>query len=181
MSDPFLGEIRLTSFNFPPKGWTFCNGQTLPINQNQALFSLLGTVYGGDGVTTFKLPDLRGRVPLHVGSGIPLGGVGGEELHALTVAEMPQHLHVLRANNTTAATANTNTPVAGNALGQSLGVLSTGGTFAVNIYNSTLTNNAVAAPQMVGNAGGGQSHENRQPYLVLSAMIALTGIYPSRN
>ena len=181
MSDPFIGEIKLVSFNFPPKGWALCNGQTLPINQNQALYSLLGTVYGGDGVTTFKLPDLRGRVPLHFGQGIPLGAIAGEEQHTLTIAEMAQHFHVLQANNTTAATANANTPATGNALGQSVGVPSEGANFSVNIYNSTLTNNAVAAPQMVGNAGGGQQHENRQPYLVLNACIALQGIFPSRN
>jgi microcystin-dependent protein len=181
MSDPFLGEIKLVSFPFAPKGWAMCNGQSLPVNQNQALFSLLGTTYGGDGVTTFKLPDLRGRVPLHAGQGIPIGGVGGEERHTLTIAEMPQHFHVLMANNTTAATANANTPAAGNALGQSIGVPSTGGTTAVNIYNSTLTNNAVAAPQMIGNAGGGQQHENRQPFMVLNACIALQGVYPTRS
>src|ERR1700760_13539 len=112
MSTPFMSEIRIMSFNFAPKGWALCNGQLLPINQNQALFSLLGTVYGGNGQTTFALPDVRGRVPLHVGSGFSLGERGGEYAHTLTTAEVPQHNHQAQGSSTAG---NTDIP-AGNVL-----------------------------------------------------------------
>jgi microcystin-dependent protein len=181
MGEPFLGEIKLASFNFAPKGWALCNGQTLPLAQNQALFSLLGTTYGGDGVTTFKLPDLRGRVPVHVGQGIPWGGVGGEAQHTLTTAEMPSHQHAFNVDGTTPATSNSNVPSAGNALGASVSRTSTGSTGTLNIYNSSLASPTQVASQMVGNNGGGQSHENRQPYQVITACICLAGIYPSRS
>src|ERR671925_2436197 len=106
MAEPFLSEIRITSFNFAPKGWALCNGQLLPINQNQALFSLLGTTFGGDGRVNFALPDLRGRTPLHVGNGHTLGERGGEQAHTLSIAELPEHAHVVNANSSP-ATANT--------------------------------------------------------------------------
>src|SRR5579864_7111263 len=109
MTEPFLGEIKIVSFNFPPKGWAFCNGQLLPINQNQALFSILGTTYGGDGRVNFGLPDLRGRVPVHVGSGITLGERGGEMAHTVISTELPTHAHPLMADATTAASGNTTT------------------------------------------------------------------------
>jgi len=179
--DPFIGEIKFTSFNFPPRGWALCNGQTLPINQNQALFSLLGTTYGGNGSTTFNLPNLQGRVPVHVGQGISLGGTGGAEQHSLTIAEMPTHQHALNVNSSTPATSNTNAPTAGKALGASIGHPSSGADFPLNVYNSTLANPIPVAGGMVGTSGGSQPHENRQPFQVVSACIALTGIYPSRS
>jgi microcystin-dependent protein len=181
MGEPFLGEIKLASFNFAPKGWALCNGQTLPVNQNQALFSLLGTTYGGDGVSTFKLPDLRGRVPVHVGQGIPWGGVGGEAQHALTITEMPPHQHTFAVDATNAAGSNTNVPATGNSLGSSISQAGSGSTNPLYIYNSSLTSPTQVASQMVGNNGGGQPHENRQPYQVITACICLNGIYPSRG
>lgn len=180
MGEPFLGEIKLASFNFAPRGWALCNGQALPVAQNQALFSLLGTTYGGDGVTTFKLPDLRGRVPVHVGQGIPWGGVGGEAQHVLTIAEMPLHPHALSVDGTTPATSNSNVPNNGNALGASISHASSGTDTQLNIYNSALASPAQVASQMVSNNGGSQAHENRQPFQVITACICLNGIYPSR-
>ncbi|WP_273652704.1 phage tail protein [Cellulomonas fimi] len=164
MSEPFLAEIRLTAFGFPPKGWAACNGQLLPINQNQALFSLLGTTYGGDGRVTFALPDLRGRVPVHVGDGFSLGQAAGAEHHTLTVAEMPAHTHPVRA----AATADRTAPGAGR--------------WAVtDAPHYGATPQAVMADGLVGNTGGSQPHANMPPYAALQAVIALVGIFPSRN
>ena len=180
MSTPFLSEIRLMSFNFAPKGWALANGQLLPINQNQALFSLLGTTYGGDGRVNFALPDLRSRVPIHMGSGFTLGQKGGEENHTLIMSEMPAHIHIMKGDGTTAATSNTNTPAAGNLLGQTIGVPNQGSNFAANIY-STNAPNTNLAPQTVSNTGGSQPHSNQQPYLVISFCIALQGIFPSQT
>jgi microcystin-dependent protein len=180
MSTPFLSEIRLMSFNFAPKGWALANGQLLPINQNQALFSLLGTTYGGDGRVNFALPDLRSRVPIHMGSGFTLGQKGGEENHTVIMSEMPAHIHIMRGDGTTAATSNVNVPAAGNALGQTIGVPNQGSNFAANIY-STNAPNTTLAPQTVSNTGGSQAHPNQQPYLVISFCIALQGIFPSQN
>lgn len=165
MSEPFLGEIKIISWNFPPKGWTFCNGQLLPINQNQALFSILGTTYGGDGRTTFGLPNLQGRVPFHVGNGIALGELGGETSHTLNISELPAHNHVPVGSSTAASV---NTPV-GN-------VWASGGQ---TIY-STTPNNAMN-PASILPLGGNQPHENTSPYLVLNFIIALQGIFPSQN
>ena len=166
MSEPFLGELKIVSFNFPPKGWALCNGQFLPINQNQALFSLLGTMYGGNGQTTFALPDLRGRMPIHVGGGFDnQGQTGGETAHTLTMNEMPQHIHFLNA-----ATADGDTPVA---TGNMLAAFNNGYAGASNL--TTLL------PASISNVGGSQAHENMSPYLVLNYIIALQGIFPSRN
>ena len=180
MSSPFLSEIRMMSFNFAPKGWAMCNGQLLPINQNQALFSILGTTYGGDGRTTFGLPDLQGRMPVHTGNGILLGQRGGETTHLLTFSEMPAHTHVMAADGTGSGTAS-NTPNGTKALGQSAG---TGGTppvaFGANIYNSSATTSSLN-PGCVAANGASQPHENMSPYLVLNIIVALQGIFPSQN
>lgn len=177
MSEPFLGEIKIVSFNFPPKGWTFCNGQLLPINQNQALFSVLGTTYGGDGMRTFGLPNLQGRTPFHVGNGIVLGEMGGETTHTLNISELPAHNHIMQADS---AAGTTNTPdPSGRVLAKSAG---TGGTppvaFGVNLYQATP--NTAMGPT-IANTGGNQPHENMSPYLVLTFIIALQGIFPSQN
>lgn len=165
MAEPFLGEIRIVSFDYPPKDWAFCNGQLLPINQNQALFSLLGTTYGGNGQTTFALPDLRARVPMHMGDHTQ-GERAGEAAHTLTLNEMPQHLHLERvSSNATGGTL----VATGNFLGS-----------ANNMYHSP-SNLTAMNPGTIANAGGSQPHENRQPYLGLSFCIALVGIFPSRN
>lgn len=166
--DPFIGEIRLVAFTFAPKGWAFCAGQLLPINQNQALFALLGTAYGGDGRTTFALPDLRGRVAVGMGESAtgtdyPLGGSGGLESVKVTVGQLPSHSHAVRANSGPSTTKN---PVAS--------VPAFGGAYAA-------TQNAAMNGAMLGNKGGGQAHENRQPYLSLNYIIALQGIFPSQN
>jgi microcystin-dependent protein len=166
MSEPFLGEIKIISFNFPPKGWAFCNGQLLPINQNQALFSILGTTYGGDGRTTFALPDLRARTPLHVGNGFTLGERGGEEAHTLIVGELAAHTHTAIASSNTAD----QTSPANNYWAVS-------GTFTVYAASP----NETMDPQLVGPIGGSQPHPNLSPYLVLNFVIALVGIFPSRN
>lgn len=166
MAEPFLSEIRIMSFVFAPKGWALCNGQLLPINQNQALFSLLGTTYGGDGRVNFALPDLRSRTPIHVGSGHTLGERGGEQAHTLSIAELPTHLHML---NVIGAAANLNVP--------------TNNYFANanNLYSNTPSNFATVHPGTVANTGGSQAHLNMQPFLTLSFCIALQGIFPSPN
>lgn len=165
MSEPFLAEIKIISWNFAPRGWAFCNGQLLPINQNQALFSLLGTTYGGDGRVNFALPDLRGRAPLHRGT-ITLGSRGGEEFHTLSIGEIPSHTHQSQASNTTG-----DTPIpTGNVLGNS----------AAKMYHAP-TNLTTLLPASITPYGQSQGHENRQPYLVLNFVIALQGLFPSRN
>ena len=166
MAEPFLSEIRIFSFNFPPKGWAFCNGQFLPINQNQALFALLGTTYGGNGQTTFALPNLQGRAPMHFGNGHTLGEAGGSTAVTLTMQQMPQHIHLLNVtNNAATATAPDNTVVVAAA--------------PSNAYGAA--GNLVAMAPTVGNVGGSQPHQNMQPYLGLNFCIALQGIFPSRN
>jgi microcystin-dependent protein len=165
MATPYLSEIRIFSFNFPPKGWALCNGQLMPINQNQALFALLGTTYGGDGITTFALPNLQGRMPIHGGNGFTLGQNGGEQYHTLISTEMPQHTH--------AAIASSNPAILGAAPGN----------FWANgnqpAYASTANTPMSAA--VVNSLGGNQPHENMPPYLVLNFCISLTGIFPSQN
>lgn len=165
MAEPFLSEIRLFSFDFPPKGWAFCNGQLLPINQNQALFSLLGTTYGGNGQTNFALPNLQGQVPIHVGNGHTLGERAGTGSVTLTIQQLPQHIHFAQA----AAADGDAVAANGNYLGQ----------FS-NGYRDA-TNLVAMSPEAVSNVGGSQAHNNMQPYLVLNFCIALQGIFPSRN
>jgi microcystin-dependent protein len=165
MATPFLGEIKIVSFNFPPKGWAFCNGQLLPINQNQALFSILGTTYGGDGRVNFALPNLQGRMPVHVGDGISLGELGGETAHTLNISELPAHSHTPVGSN--------NAPSAGDATNNLWS------TFANNQYNSQP--NTAMSPACIQPAGGSQPHDNMSPYLVLNFVIALQGIFPSQN
>ncbi len=164
MAEPFLSEIRIMSFVFPPRGWALCNGQLLPINQNQALFSLLGTTFGGDGRVNFALPDNRGRTPIHVGSGHTLGERAGEQAHTLSIAELPTHTHVV---NATTATGNTPLPT-GNLLADS----------PSQLYAAP-TNLVPLSPGTVANVGGSQAHQNMQPFLTLSFCIALQGIFPS--
>jgi microcystin-dependent protein len=183
--DPFLSEIALFSFNFPPKGWALCNGQLLPINQNQALFSLLGTTYGGNGQTTFALPDLRGRVPVSVSATHALGEKAGDETITLTQDQLPQHSHMLNATALTAtararnAAANLATPVGSTPAIVNGG--SAGFSDAAPDANMQASSVAFSGAVTAANAGAGQPHDNRQPYLVLSYCIALQGIFPSRN
>jgi microcystin-dependent protein len=165
-----MSEIRIMSFNFAPKGWAMCNGQLLPINQNQALFSLLGTTYGGDGRVNFALPDLRSRVPLHMGSGHTLGERGGEENHTIVQSEMPAHIHQ--------ATADARLGDA-NAFNPTNSYLAN--TSPLQMYSSGSNNMVAMYPQMVSTVGGSQSHSNQQPYLALNFCIALQGIFPSQN
>lgn len=176
MSEPFLGEIRIVSFNFAPQGWAMCNGQFLSPNQNQALFSIIGTTYGGDGQNTFALPDFRGRSPYHVGS-MNLGERGGEAAHTLSISEMPAHTHVPNASNTAG---NVVFPAAGSPVEQhNIWAIST-----QNPYEAPGSPGFSATamhPGAVSNVGGGQPHENKQPYLVLNFIIALQGVFPSRN
>ncbi len=164
MAEPFLSEIRMMSFVFAPKGWALCNGQLLPINQNQGLFSLLGTTFGGDGRVNFALPDLRGRTPIHVGSAHTLGERGGETVHTLLVSEEPTHVHAVNARATTAdATTSVNNAFA---------------TAPAAVYGDPEALVAMSAAA-VANVGGNQAHLNMQPFLTISFCIALQGIFPS--
>lgn len=170
MSDYYLGETRLLSFNFAPKGWAMCNGQTMSIQQNTALFSLLGTTFGGNGIQTFALPDLRGRTPIGWGNpaqggSLALGQIGGETTHTLTSSELPAHTHLVNAASSATGDAPTNNFLAGG-----------GGA----VYN-TATNLNPMNPGMIQNSGGSQPHDNMQPYLVMTWVIALVGIFPSRG
>ena len=166
MAEPFLAEIRLMSFAFPPKGWALCNGQLLPINQNQALFALLGITFGGDGRVNFALPDYRDRTPIHVGNGHSLGERAGEQAHTLSIAELPTHVHLVNVNNNagTATTPLNNVfaKAGANTYGPAQSVV------AMNASSTTAT-------------GGSQSHLNMQPFLTISFCIALQGIFPSPN
>jgi microcystin-dependent protein len=166
MAEPFLSEIRMFSFDFPPKGWAFCNGQLLPINQNQALFALLGTTFGGDGRVNFALPDLRARTPIHVGSGHILGERGGEQAHTLSISEMPAHSHAMAGSTADAET------------------VSPAGALPAHADEDTYSKSfpaSVMHPEAVGTAGGSQAHLNMQPFLTLTFCIALQGIFPSQN
>ena len=165
MAEPFLGEIRLFTFQFAPKGWALCNGQLLPINQNQALFSLLGTTYGGDGRVNFGLPDLQGRVPIHMGNSHTLGERGGEQAHTLSISEIPTHVHALNATN-------------GN------GVVNNPNNNLIGAVNNMFTQSGTAVgfdPTSVTTIGGSQAHLNMEPFLGLNFSIALQGIFPSQN
>jgi microcystin-dependent protein len=168
MSDEYMSEIRIMAFNFPPKGWALCNGQLLPINQNQALFSLLGTMYGGNGQTNFALPDLRGRTPIHVGGGFTQGEVSGQEAHTLTTSELPTHNHVAVADNS-APSANATFPNA-----------RLSNSSPANLYGPFASATAMD-PGCIGNTGGSQAHNNMQPYSVLNFCICLSGLFPSRD
>ncbi|MGO4377755.1 phage tail protein [Pseudoduganella sp. RAF53_2] len=169
MSDPYIGEIRMTGFNFAPQGWALCNGQLLAISQNQALFAILGTTYGGNGQTTFALPDLQGRVPVHVGAGFNLGQVAGETAHTLIQPELPGHTH-----NVMASTAATH---ASDPTGRAFGNVQPGD---LNLFR-VQDNSATMDGPTVGPAGGSQPHENMQPYTVVNFVIALEGIFPPHN
>lgn len=165
MSEPFLSEIKIVSFNFPPKGWALCNGQFLPINQNQALFALLGTTYGGNGQTTFALPNLRGTVPIHMGNGHALGEKAGSTSVTVNIQQLATHLHALMGS-----------PV--NASGP------TGGSNYFGVANNAYTTAGALlpiSPTTVTSVGGSQPHNNMMPYLVLNFIIALQGIFPSQN
>jgi microcystin-dependent protein len=165
MSTPFMSELRIISWNFPPKGWAFANGQFLPINQNQALFSLLGTMYGGNGQTTFALPDLRGRTPIHTGQGFTLGQAAGEVNHTLSIQELPQHNHFVNTTNVAGDQQNPTNNFFANSNVQPFR----------GDFNTTL------GPETVTNVGGSQPHNNMSPFLVLNIIIALQGAFPSRN
>jgi microcystin-dependent protein len=178
MSTPFMSQIEIFSFNFAPRGWALCNGQFLPINQNQALFALMGTTYGGNGQTTFALPDLRSRVPIHMGNGHTLGERGGEENHTVNASEMPQHNHTLVTDATHQGTINL--PATNTVLAQSIGVNNNGGNFGFAIYGANAPTGALD-PNTVTNTGGSQPHNNLMPYLCVSMCIALQGIFPSQN
>ena len=165
MSEPFLSEIKIVSFNFPPKGWALCNGQLLPINQNQALFALLGTTYGGNGQTNFALPNLRGRVPIHMSTSHDLGEAAGSTSVTINIQQLPTHMHQLQAINTNGAVANPNNATLGS---------------VNNMYGSAASLTTLN-PGSVTSVGGSQPHNNMMPYLVLNFIIALQGIFPSRN
>lgn len=170
MSEPFLSELKCMSFGFAPKGWALCNGQLMPINQNQALFSLLGTTYGGDGMRTFGLPNLQGRTPIHMGSSTggsnhTLGEMGGEQAHTLNISEIPTHIHFANAGSSVTSNAPTGNFVAGG-----------GAAIFTGFANAVAMN-----PAMIGNVGGSQPHLNMQPFLVLNWCIALQGIFPSQT
>ena len=176
MSEPFIAEIRIFAGNFAPRGWAFCNGQLLPVSQNTALFSLIGTTYGGDGRSTTALPNLRGRIPMHPGRGPGLtsrrlGQRGGAEQVTLTEAQMPNHVHQLRGSSAATEEEGQRTP--GNA--------STGVTQSAQALYGGPTNLVDMAPQSVPNQGGGQPHNNLQPFLAINFVIALVGLYPSRG
>ncbi|RNB89478.1 phage tail protein [Brevibacillus fluminis] len=165
MSEPFLGEVKMFGFSAPPRGWMPCDGRLLPINQNQALFAILGTTYGGNGVNTFALPDLRGSVPVQQGNGISLGESAGEEAHTLTQAEMPAHTHLLYCNE-----------------GEGNDKVASGNTWAknaINPYGTTV--DSTMSSQALGQSGQGQAHTNMQPYVVTNYCIAVQGIFPPRN
>jgi microcystin-dependent protein len=168
MSQPFLSEIRIMSFGYAPRGWAMCNGQLLPINQNQALFSLLGTTYGGNGQTNFALPDLRGNVPIHTGQGFSLGQKGGEQAHTLSISELPTHTHTLSGTSTAASQ-----PVPTGAF------LAT--TAATDPVYGQPTSLVAMSATALANVGGSQAHLNMQPFLALTFCIALQGIFPSQN
>ncbi|RYF40980.1 MAG: phage tail protein [Comamonadaceae bacterium] len=181
MSEPFLSEIKVVSFNFPPKGWALCNGQLLPINQNQALFALLGTTYGGNGQTNFALPNLRGRVPIHMGNGHTLGEAAGSTSVTVNQQQMPQHVHMLQGVSETPPGNLAGTIPTGKALAQALVSLQGGATTPANLYEQPPTNLVAMAPQAVSSTGGSQPHNNMMPYLTLNFIIALQGIFPSQN
>jgi microcystin-dependent protein len=164
MSTPFLSEIKIVSFNFAPKGWALCNGQLMPINQNQALFALLGTTYGGDGRVNFGLPNLQGRIPVHMGSGFTLGQQGGEVAHTVNISELPAHTHTPSGQPVNPSLPNAD-----------------GNIWCNNPNQYNTTSDSAMNPGSIASTGGSQPHENRSPYLALNFVIALQGIFPSQN
>src|SRR5579871_5260067 len=168
MSQPFIGEIRMFAGNFAPVGWAFCNGAIIPIDQNDALFNLIGTTYGGDGQTTFALPNLQSRVPVHVGPGFALGQSGGAETVTLTVSQIPAHSHVPIGSSNIGGQANP-----------------TGNTWAGNntltVYDATNDPGPVLNPAALGSSGGSQPHDNMIPFLVINFILSLFGIFPSQT
>jgi microcystin-dependent protein len=183
MGTPFMGEIKIISWNFAPKGWAFCNGQFQPINQNQALFSLFGTQYGGDGRQTFALPDLRGKVPVHIGAGsfTVQGQVGGQPAHTVNISELPAHMHFAKA---AAVTADQNlggiSPDASKAAAQAIVSQQNNQTTPAQMYGTGAPSIAMAG-DAISATGGSQPHENMSPYLVLNFIVALQGVFPSQN
>ena len=173
--DQYLGEIKICSFNFAPKGWAFCEGQLLPINQNQALFSLLGTTYGGNGQTNFALPDLRGRMVIGSGDGYVLGQIGGEVSHTLTNAEMPLHNHILTATNSAATT---DKPTSQTMLASPADIIFPQVNKKVNTYAAP-GSVVQLSPLTSGSVGGSQPHNNMMPFITVRYIIALQGIFPS--
>lgn len=174
MSEPFLAEIRIVGFNFAPRGWAFCDGQILPINQNQSLYSLLGTTYGGDGRTTFGLPDMRGRIPIHQGwgpglSNRPLGSKSGQEGEILSASQIGSHTHTSRG---TTGTGTANSP-------DGAIFANPGGTILT--YKAGATQRAAMNADAIGHTGGSQAHDNVQPFVCVNFIVALFGIYPSRS
>lgn len=169
MSTPYIGEIRMTGFNFAPTGWALCNGQLMAIAQNETLFAIIGTTYGGDGVNTFALPDLRDRVPMHTGAGKVIGMQAGEAAHTLTLAETPAHSHNMM---TSTAASHVADPT-----GKTFGNVEAG---ALNTFHAA-DGSATLAPSSLGMAGGNQPHDNEQPSLTINFVIALEGIFPSMN
>ncbi len=167
MAQPYVGEIRMFAGNFPPNGWMFCDGQPLPISEYDTLFQLIGTTYGGDGQSTFLLPDLRGRVPIHMGNGVALAETGGVETVTLTTQQIPAHPHQLLGSSGIANDPNPQN----NVLGESS---------AISMYQSA-TPTAPMAPQSIGSVGGSQPHENFQPYQCVNFIISLFGIFPSQT
>ncbi len=180
MAEPFLSELRIFSFGFPPKGWATCDGQLLPINQNQALFSLLGTTYGGDGRVNFALPNLDGRTPIHMGNGHTLGERGGEQGHTLSIAEIPTHTHTMKALAADASTgAAGHVPANNSSLAEGHAAQQGGGTVPVNVFGTGGFTGM--SSQSTSATGGSQAHLNMQPFLTLNVCIALQGIFPSQT
>jgi microcystin-dependent protein len=172
MASPYIGEIRMFGGNFAPLGWAPCQGQLMAISENDALYNLIGTTYGGDGQQTFALPNLQSRLPVHVGSGYVLGQTGGEESVTLTTSQIAQHNHLVQ----TSLSGSSNNP-AGNVLADEGGT----GSSQVSLYSSTASSPQTISPNTVATAGGSQPHDNMVPFVVINFIIALQGIYPSQG
>lgn len=180
MAEPFICEIRIFSFNFAPKGWAQCNGQLLPINQNQALFSLLGTTYGGNGQTTFGLPDLRGRTPIHFGSGHTLGEKAGTASVTLSISQLPAHTHLQNARTEVVPVEQANQDPSGKFLAAAQLALQGGFTSPVSLYTQPAALTALN-PASISTVGGSQAHTNMMPFSTINFCISLQGIFPSQN